>query len=117
MAKYKFKQDFTASGTNIVPPMSKMANFQLKYNFKKGDVFEGNLSSEFAVTIETPNALNTNGTPFGGRARFGVPLDMLETVGAFSSTSNGTFWTPQVKVGLGLVAGVALLIVAIKFWK
>ena len=94
--KYKFKQDFSANGTNIVPPSSGLPNFQLKYNFKKGDVFHGNQSSEAAVTIETPNALNTNGTSFGGRARFGVPLDILECATSSSNANaNKSFFTPK----------------------
>lgn len=103
-AKYKFKQDFSANGTNIAPPSSGLPLLRLKYNFKKGDIFDGNKSSEASVTIETPNALNINGTSFGGRARFGIPLDILECATSDGNTNKDkSFFTPK-NIIIGLLA-------------
>mgnify|MGYP001605579351 CR=1 FL=1 len=110
MAQYKFKRDVDATGTNIVPAGSKMANFQLKYNFKKGDIFEGYQTSEMVVTINTNSALNVNGTPVTGKARFGVPLSELEEVKAETPTDGGGLRGTKKDNTIYYVIGAVVLI-------
>ena len=86
MAKYIFKEDYEAKGTNPIsnePNASKQASFMLTYSFKKGDVFEGkkipinagiNPSAvAYAVEITTTEALKADGTKWSGKAIFEVP--------------------------------------------
>ena len=87
MAKYIFKEDYDAQGTNPTPKGYKGASFMLKKTFKKGDVFEGEeiptnsgiesgSEKRFVVKIITPESVKVykkDGTNWEGQGVFEVP--------------------------------------------
>ena len=119
MAKYIFKEDFEAQGTNPIsnePNGSKQASFRLSYSFKKGDVFEGEKivvgagirigsPAQYAVKITTPEALKVDGTKWSGQAIFEVPE---EAVTEQTLSSTGQTFLQKHKNHL-LIAGALVL--------
>jgi hypothetical protein len=103
MAKYIFKQDYDAQGTNFIPDGAKIPSFMLKYSFKKGDVFEGEkkvvgVGNEtgspliYRTIITTPEALQVDGTKWSGKAIFEVPnLIVSEQTSISSDVTSQTF--------------------------
>jgi hypothetical protein len=105
MAKYIFKEDYDAKGTNFIsnePNSPKMANFRLSYSFKKGDVFEGEKiptnsgvetgsTPRYNVKITTPEALKEDGTKFDGKSIFEVPNSVVTEQTLITGGSGETF--------------------------
>lgn len=131
---YTFNQDFDANGTNVIPPMGGGANFQLKYHFKKGDVFEGEIlggevnpknpsagASPTRLVIYTPNAQKPDGSAWGGSAVFQVPLNVVGATSVSSAKSGSTgstpfVWTPAKKV-IGAVLAIGAVFGILKLTK
>lgn len=76
--KYTFKQDYEAEGTNVVGAGMGIANFMLKYLFKRGERFAGTKISETEVEIETDGGTKYDGGIYNGRCVFVVPTSVLE---------------------------------------
>jgi hypothetical protein len=105
MAKYVFKEDFEAKGTNFIsnePNSPKMANFRLSYSFKKGDVFEGEKiptnsgvesgsTPRYNVNIFTSEASKVDGTKFEGKSIFEVPEIVVTEETLTTDASGETF--------------------------
>jgi hypothetical protein len=102
MAKYIFKEDYEAQGTNFIPDGAKMASVVLKYSFKKGDVFEGEKfiqsvgvetgsTPRYGVRITTPEALKVDGTKWSGQAIFEVPEEVVTEQNLSTDVSEQTF--------------------------
>lgn len=127
MGQYKFKQDFEAIGTNVVPYDSKIANFKLRYSFKKDDVFNGEVivgkvnpkNSSAGVppdilVIYAPNAFRPDNSTYSGKSQFNIPFNVVEQVGDKTSliiSSSTNILTPtNIFIGLLLLAvGFGLL--------
>jgi hypothetical protein len=121
MAKYIFKENYEAQGTNPIsnePNGSKQASFMLKYSFKKGDVFEGEKivagvgvrtgsPAIYAVKITTPEALKLDGTKWSGRAIFEVP-DSVVTEQTLTTDASGETFLQKHKNHL-LIAGALVI--------
>lgn len=139
-AQYTFKQDFDANGTNVVPPMSKMANFKLKHHFKKGDSFEGKTvggevnpknpsaeASPIRLIIFTDSAQKPDGSVWAGKAEFQVPFNVVEGSdgsGNQQRTSEQrtleqkTFFTlKNVFIGTAIIGGIIGVFVLLKQQK
>ena len=121
MAKYIFKEDYEAKGTNFIsnePNSPKMANFRLSYSFKKGDVFEGEKfiqsvgvetgsTPRYGVKITTPEALMVNGTKFEGKSIFEVP-EIAVTEQTLATNASGETFLQKHKNHL-LIAGALVI--------
>ena len=118
MAKYIFKENYEAQGTNFIPDGAKIASFMLKYSFKKGDVFEGEKivvgvgvrqgsPEEYAVKITTPEASMVDGTKFEGKSIFEVP-DSVVTEQTLTTDTSGETFLQKNKTNL-LIIGVLVL--------
>lgn len=93
--KYIFKEDYDAQGTNLIPKGSRMASFGLKYSFKKGDVFNGEMihldretmnpsdDDLYRIEINTSSALQSDGKIWEGQAIFQVPFSVVENQSMF----------------------------------
>lgn len=132
--KVKFKQDYSAKGVNYIYQggaySSQQAVFQLKYDFKKGDIFEmeqiptQNLPTlpkvncilpgePVAQTVIVPAGSKTmDGKKFNGIGKFGVPNQFIEQIS--SVTDNGKpfklFSTDKILIGVALLIAALLLI-------
>ena len=129
MAKYIFKEDFEAQGTNPIsndPNGSKQASVILKYLFKKGDVFEGEKivagvgvrtgsPAIYAVKITTPEALKLDGTKWNGQAIFEVleSEDVLKEQNLTTDASGETFLQKN-KNHLLILGGLVIAYLAYK---
>jgi hypothetical protein len=104
MAKYIFKEDYEAKGTNFViaDPRVQMVYYRLSYSFKKGDVFEGEKiptnsgvetgsTPRYNVKITTPEALKEDGTKFDGKSIFEVPNSVVTEQTLITGGSGETF--------------------------
>jgi hypothetical protein len=121
MAKYIFKEDYEAKGTNFIsnePNSPKIPNWMLSYSFKKGDVFEGEKivvgvgarqgsPEEYAVNITTLEGLTVNGTKFDGKSIFEVP-DSVVTEQTLATNASGETFLQKNKTNL-LIIGVLVL--------
>jgi hypothetical protein len=118
MAKYIFKENYEAQGTNFIPDGAKIASFMLKYSFKKGDVFEGekiptNSGSEtgstprYNVNITTPEASNVDGTKWNGRAIFEVP-EIVVMEQTLTTDASGETFLKKNKTNLLILGGLVL---------
>ena len=118
MAKYIFKENYEAQGTNLIPKGAQMASEMLKYSFKKGDVFEGekfiiSIGSEtgstprYNVNITTPEALKLDGTKWSGQAIFEVP-EIAVTEQALKTDASGETFLQKHKNHL-LIAGALVI--------
>jgi hypothetical protein len=118
MAKYIFKENYEAQGTNLIPKGSQMASVILKYSFKKGDVFEGEKiptnsgietgsTPRYNVNITTPEALKVDGTKWSGQAIFEVP-EIAVTEQALKTDASGETFLQKHKNHL-LIAGVLVI--------
>jgi hypothetical protein len=118
MAKYIFKENYEAQGTNFIPDGAKIASFMLKYSFKKGDVFEGEKfiqsvgvetgsTPRYGVRITTPEASHLRGTKFDGKSIFEVP-DSVVTEQTLTTDTSGETFLQKNKTNL-LIIGVLVL--------
>jgi hypothetical protein len=121
MAKYIFKEDYEAKGTNFIsnePNSPKMANFRLSYSFKKGDVFEGEKiptnsgvetgsTPRYNVNITTPQALQVDGTKFDGKSIFEVP-EIAVTEQTLATDASGETFLQKHKNHLLIVGALVL---------
>lgn len=95
MLKYVFKEDYEAQGTNVIPKGSRMVSLRLKYSFKKGDVFNGeiihlaygtmnpSLDDLYRIDINTSSGLQSDGKIWEGQAIFQVPFSIVENQSMF----------------------------------
>jgi hypothetical protein len=127
MAKYIFKEDFEAQGTNLIPKDSKMVSLMLKYSFKKGDVFEGEKivvgvgvrqgsSEEYAVNITTLGGLKVDGTKFDGKSIFQVP-EIVVTEQTLTTDASGESFLQKHKNHLLILGGLVIAYFAYKKFK
>jgi len=133
MAKYKFNQNITLNGFNIVAnPASGVPNFPLKRTFSKGEVVNGVQVGGSqgvegimnAIIIKVIGATRTNGTKYEGNASFSTPIHFLDKVSdntAATTKSNGANNVKSTIFTTGniLIAVVSLVIIfgALKFTK
>ena len=129
MAKYTFKEDYEAQGTNPIskePNGSKQASFRLSYSFKKGDVFEGEKivvgvgiesgsPAQYAVKITTPEALKVDATKWSGKAIFEVP-EIAVTEQTLANASGESFLQKH-KTHLLIIGAVVIGYFAYKKFK
>ena len=127
MAKYIFKEDYEAQGTNFIsdePNGAKMASWRLSYSFKKGDVFEGEKivvgvgvrqgsSEEYAVNITTLGGLKVDGTKFDGKSIFEVPDSVVTEQNLITDASGETFLQKH-KNHLLILGGLVIAYLAYK---
>ena len=127
MAKYIFKEDFEAQGTNLIPKDSKMVSLMLRYSFKKGDVFEGEKivvgvgvrqgsSEEYAVNITTLGGLKVDGTKFDGKSIFQVP-EIVVTEQTLTTDASGESFLQKHKNHLLILGGLVIAYFAYKKFK
>jgi len=121
MAKYIFKENYEAQGTNFIsdePNSPKIPNWRLSYSFKKGDVFEGEKfiqsvgvetgsTPRYGVRITTPEASMVDGTKFEGKSIFEVP-DSVVTEQTLTTDTSGETFLQKNKTNL-LIIGVLVL--------
>jgi hypothetical protein len=120
MAKYIFKEDYEAKGTNFIsdePNGAKMASWRLSYSFKKGDVFEGEKfiqsvgesgsTPRYGIKITTPEALKVDGTKFDGKSIFEVP-EIEVTEQTLTTDASGEKFLQKHKNHL-LIAGAIVI--------
>ena len=121
MAKYIFKEDYEAKGTNFIsnePNSPKIPNWRLSYSFKKGDVFEGEKivvgvgvrqgsSEEYAVDITTLGGLTVDGTKFDGKSIFQVP-DSVVTEQTLATNASGETFLQKHKNHLLIVGALVI---------
>jgi len=127
MAKYIFKEDYEAKGTNFIsnePNSPKMANFRLSYSFKKGDVFEGEKiptnsgvrtgsTPRYNVIITTSQALQEDGTKFDGKSIFEVP-EIAVTEQTLATDASGETFLQKHKTNLLILGALVLGYLAYK---
>ena len=127
MAKYIFKQDYDAQGTNFIPDGAKIASFMLKYSFKKGDVFEGEKfiqsvgvetgsTPRYGVRITTPEASMVDGTKFEGKSIFEVP-DSVVTEQTLTTDTSGETFLQKNKTNLLILGGLIIAYFTFKKFK
>jgi hypothetical protein len=121
MAKYVFKEDYEAKGTNFInnePNSPKMANFMLSYSFKKGDVFEGEKiptnsgvesgsTPRYNVNIFTSEASKVDGTKFEGKSIFEVP-EIAVTEQTLATDASGETFLEKNKTNLLIVGALVI---------
>ena len=121
MAKYIFKEDYEAKGTNLIsndPNASKQASYRLNYSFKRGDVFEGEKivvgagievgsTAQYAVKITTPEALKVDGTKFDGKSIFEVP-EIAVTEQTLATDASGETFLQKHKNHLLIVGALVI---------
>ena len=126
MAKYKFKEDYEAKGTNFIsdePNGAKMASWRLSYSFKKGDVFEGEKfihsvgesgsTPRYGIKITTPEALKVDGTKFDGKSIFEVP-EIEVTEQTLTTDASGETFLQKHKNHLLILGGLVVAYFAYK---
>jgi hypothetical protein len=127
MAKYIFKEDYEAKGTNFIsdePNGAKMASWRLTYSFKKGDVFEGEKiptnsgvetgsTPRYNVKITTPEALKVDGTKFDGKSIFEVP-EIVVTEQTLTTDASGETFLQKHKNHLLILGGLVVAYFAYK---
>ena len=97
MAKYIFTSDW------FTTPQYTFVGKDDSKTFKKGEIIEGNLLGNGAIQT------TSNGIKY-----------LLIKAPIVNQSSGGVkkpFLSPAAKVGLGVLGGVAFLIIAIKIWK
>jgi len=131
MAKYIFKEDYEATGTNPIddsPYGSRQASYMLKYSFKKGDVFEGEKIAMgigvktgspiiYTTIITTPEALQVDGTKWNGKAIFEVPNLIVSEQTSISSDVDTESFLQKNKTNLLIIGALVLGYFAYKKFK
>ncbi len=119
MAKYVFKKDWTPSPAVRIPTTATgraaegEGDGKITLRYKVGQVVDGTEYPEGQYLVTMPYAniyvnipysvlQKHDGSPSGNQSSGGIKKPFL---------------SPTAKVGLGILGGVALLIIAIKFWK
>ena len=127
MAKYIFKQDYDAQGTNFIsyePNSPRMASWRLSYSFKKGDVFEGEKiptnsgvesgsTPRYNVNIFTSEASKVDGAKFEGKSIFEVP-EIVVTEQTLTTDASGESFLQKHKTNLLILGGLVLGYLAYK---
>ncbi len=90
MASYKFKQNYSAVGGNVVPPGAGLATFRLTRNFIAGEQVNGEmLDGAPKIQITTIGGINSHGGAYSGNATYDIPTEILEKISDTSIIKDG----------------------------
>jgi len=137
MAQYKFKNNYTAKGSNVILPNEKRAMVALQKSFQ-GEVVDGELktvtinaqcikapcpsftSQELVVATEGAELLaipanpikkyaGRPSSPYSGKATFRIPLSALEEVRVAGDVSSAERVVSKDKTILYVIGGIILI--------